>query len=61
MEICGNTISHSSYKKRENEKQEKKLRNKIAEMEVNINENQILELENKKIGTRKLSYKQTKR
>ena len=61
MEICGNTISHSSYKKRENEKQEKKLRNKIAEMEVNINENQIPELENKKTGTRKLSKKQTKR
>ena len=48
MEICGKTISYSSYKKRENEKQEKKLRNKIAEMEVNINENQISELENKK-------------
>ena len=61
MDICGNTISHSSYKKRENEKQEKKLRNKIAEMEVNINENQISELENKKTGTRKLSKKQTKR
>ena len=30
-------------------------------MEVNINENQISELENKKTGTRKLSYKQTKR
>ena len=61
MEICGNTISYSSYKKRENEKQEKKLRNEIAEMEVNINENQIPELENKKTGTRKLSKKQTKR
>jgi hypothetical protein len=48
MEICGNTITYSSYKKRENEKQEKKLRNEIAQMEVNINESQIPELENKK-------------
>jgi hypothetical protein len=48
MEISGNTITYSSYKKRENEKQEKKLRNEIAQMEVNINESQIPELENKK-------------
>jgi hypothetical protein len=57
MEICGNTISYSSYKKRENEKQEKKLRNKIAEMEVNINENQISELENKKNRNSKIIEK----
>lgn len=48
MEIRGKTISYSSFKKRESEKKEFDLRNRIMQLEAETDEHSINELENKK-------------
>ena len=48
MEIRGKSISYSSYKKREDNKQEKRLNDEISELENDLNDTNIYTLEAKK-------------
>ena len=48
MEIRGKSISYSSYKKREDNKQEKRLNDEITELENDLNDTNIYTLEAKK-------------
>ena len=49
MEIRGQTISYSSYKKKQNDKKEMQLAEKILQLEQNLNEEKMGELEKLKL------------
>ena len=56
LEIRGKTIAYSSFKKRENEKQEKNLNDEIKkiESEVDLGQEQVINLEQKKLELQEL-------
>ena len=49
MEIRGQTISYSSYKKKQNDKKEKQLAEGILKLEQNLTEDKTQALENLKL------------
>ena len=49
MEIRGQTISYSSYKKKQNDKKEKQLAEDILKLEQNLTEDKTQALENLKL------------
>ena len=49
MEIRGQTISHSSYKKKQNDKKEKQLAEDFLKLEQNLTEDKTQALENLKL------------